>query len=72
MDRATMSRRVRVVFDIWGQRAETVFTEESELLPAQWCATVEAKGFAFPVLLIDDETGTVLVDEEKMKEIFDA
>lgn len=60
---------VRVVFDIWGQRSETIFTKESELSPAQWCVTVQEKGFALPISIIDAKTGDVLVDEKKMGKV---
>ena len=50
-----------VVFDIWGQRSQTVFTADSELDPMTWMQTCYDKGFMYPVQVLGD-SGAVLLD----------
>jgi hypothetical protein len=54
-----------VVFDIWGQRAETVFTADSELDPLTWMQTCYDKGFMYPGQVLGDN-GAVLLDRPEI------
>lgn len=57
-----------VIFDMWGQRCETIFDEKSELEPLKWLDTTEEKGWLLPIE-VRSENGTVLYNEEELKAI---
>ena len=57
-----------VVFEMWGQRCETIFDENSELDPLKWLDTTEEKGWLLPIeVKLGD--GTVLHNEKELKAI---
>lgn len=56
-----------VVFDIWGQRAETVFTADSELDPMTWIERCYNYGFLRPVQVLD-ASGAVRLDQDAILE----
>lgn len=61
MPRTNIPLPATVVFDIWGQRSETVFTSDSELDPINWMQTCYDKGFMYPAQVLDD-SGAVLLE----------
>lgn len=58
-----------VIFDMWGQRCETVFDSTSELDPITWLKTMYQWGWLQPVEIIG-EGGVVLATQEKLLEEF--
>lgn len=54
-----------VVFAVWGQQAETVFTADSELDPLTWIKTCYDYGFIYPVQILD-ANGIVLLDQNEI------
>lgn len=60
-----------VVFDIWGQRSETVFTADSELDPMTWMQTCYDKGFMYPVQVLDASGAVLLTQSEILDRLQD-
>lgn len=55
-----------VVFDVWGQRSETVFDETSELDPITWLRTCYDYGFLAPVEILSAD-GVVLYSQDDLR-----
>lgn len=58
---------VVVVFDVWGQRSETVFDKDSELAPLEWCKRIVEKNLARPIEIYLLSTRAKLIDAGLME-----
>jgi len=60
--------KVTVIFDMWGQRCETVFDVTSELDPLTWIGRMVEKGWMLPVEVLSAD-GVVLYSEDQLREL---
>ncbi len=58
--------KITVIFDLWGQRCETVFDENSELNYMEWIRTITDKGYAYTVE-VRNEDNVVLWKEDDIQ-----
>lgn len=56
-----------VIFDMWGQRCETVFNSTSELDPLTWIRLMYSKGWLRPVQIVG-EHGIILYTQGNLLE----
>lgn len=61
---------VIVVFDMWGQRCETVFDTTSELDPLTWIGRMVEKGWMLPLEIFRPNDGLILYTEDDLHKKF--
>ena len=60
--------KITVIFDLWGQRCETIFDSTSELDFETWVKTCVEKGFIYPIEVVKQDIN-IIYSEEQLKEL---
>jgi len=60
--------KTTVIFQLWGQRCETVFDSTSELDLETWIKTCTEKGFIYPIEVVRQDIN-IIYSEEQLQEM---